>query len=69
MKFDDNATCTGTELAWLLGCTDRAVRGFATRGLAVRAGRGRYRLGESVRRIYRHHAESAAGRSGNRLAD
>jgi phage terminase Nu1 subunit (DNA packaging protein) len=70
VKLDDDATCTATELAWLLGCTDRAIRGYAARGLAVRAGkRGRYALGESTRRIHRHVAEAAAGRSGTGLAD
>ena len=70
MKLDDSATCSAAELAWLLGCTDRAIRGYLTRGLAIRAGkRGRYALGESVRRIHRHVAETAAGRSGSALAD
>jgi phage terminase Nu1 subunit (DNA packaging protein) len=70
VKLDDDATCTAPELAWLLGCTDRAIRGYLTRGLAVRAGkRGRYALGESVRRIHRHVAEAAAGRAGTGLAD
>jgi phage terminase Nu1 subunit (DNA packaging protein) len=36
--------------------------------LAVRAKRGRYFLGESVRRIHHHVAEEAAGRSGSELA-
>ena len=45
MKLDDSATCSAAELAWLLGCTDRAIRGYLTRGLAIRAGkRGRYAL-------------------------
>ena len=26
MKIDPNATCSGKELGWLLGCTHRAVR-------------------------------------------
>jgi phage terminase Nu1 subunit (DNA packaging protein) len=72
MKLNDEATATATELAWLLGCTDRAIRGHAARGLAVRAPgsrRGRYLLGESVRRIHRHAAETAAGRSGSALVD
>jgi phage terminase Nu1 subunit (DNA packaging protein) len=68
MKLDDNATCTGTELAWLLGLTDRAIRLYRSKGLAVRAKRGRYLLGPSVRRIHHHVAESAAGRAGNELA-
>jgi phage terminase Nu1 subunit (DNA packaging protein) len=69
MKLDDSATCTSTELAWLLGLTDRAIRLYRSKGLAVRAKRGRYLLGPSVRRIHHHVAESAAGRSGSALAD
>jgi phage terminase Nu1 subunit (DNA packaging protein) len=68
MKLDDNATCTSTELAWLLGLTDRAIRLYRSKGLAVRAKRGRYLLGQSVRRIHHHVAEQAAGRAGNELA-
>jgi terminase small subunit / prophage DNA-packing protein len=68
MKLDDSTTCTGAELAWLLGCTDRAIRGFANRGLAVRSVRGKYLLGESIRRIHHQSSEAAAGRSGNDLA-
>jgi phage terminase Nu1 subunit (DNA packaging protein) len=41
---------------------------YARKGLAVRAKRGRYILGESVRRIHHHASEAAAGRSGNDLA-
>jgi phage terminase Nu1 subunit (DNA packaging protein) len=69
MKLDDNATCTAAELSWLLGVTDRAVRLYARKGLAVRAKRGRYLLGPSVRRIHSHVAEAAAGRAGTSLAD
>jgi terminase small subunit / prophage DNA-packing protein len=68
MKLDDSATCTSTELAWLLGLTDRAIRLYRSKGLAVRAKRGRYLLGPSVRRIHHHVAETAAGRSGSELA-
>jgi phage terminase Nu1 subunit (DNA packaging protein) len=69
MKLDDNATCTSTELAWLLGLTDRAIRLYRSKGLAVRAKRGRYLLGPSVRRIHHHVAETAAGRAGSELTD
>jgi phage terminase Nu1 subunit (DNA packaging protein) len=69
MKLDDSATCTSTELAWLLGLTDRAIRLYRSKGLAVRAKRGRYLLGPSVRRIHHHVAETAAGRAGTSLAD
>jgi phage terminase Nu1 subunit (DNA packaging protein) len=69
MKLDDTTTCTSTELAWLLGLTDRSIRLYRSKGLAVRAKRGRYLLGPSVRRIHHHVAETAAGRSGSALAD
>jgi phage terminase Nu1 subunit (DNA packaging protein) len=68
MKLDETATCSAAELSWLLGVTERAVRGYASKGLAVRAKRGRYLLGQSVRRIHHHVAEEAAGRSGSELA-
>jgi terminase small subunit / prophage DNA-packing protein len=69
MKLDDDTVVTAAQLAWLTGLSDRALRGHANRGLAVRAGRGKYRLGESVRRLYHHASEAAAGRSGSALAD
>jgi phage terminase Nu1 subunit (DNA packaging protein) len=68
MKLNDEVTCTSTELAWLLGLTDRSIRLYRSKGLAVRAKRGRYLLGPSVRRIHHHVAETAAGRSGSELA-
>jgi phage terminase Nu1 subunit (DNA packaging protein) len=68
MKLDETATCSAAELSWLLGVTERAVRGYASKGLAVRAKRGRYLLGQSARRIHHHVAEQAAGRAGNELA-
>jgi phage terminase Nu1 subunit (DNA packaging protein) len=68
MKLDDSVTCTGAELGWVLGVTDRSIRSYAAKGLAVRAKRGRYLLGQSVRRVHHHVAEEAAGRSGAALA-
>jgi phage terminase Nu1 subunit (DNA packaging protein) len=72
MKFDEDTSATPAELAWLLGVTERAIRGYASRGLAVRVKgtrRGRYVLGESVRRIHHAVAEAAAGRAGTSLTD
>jgi phage terminase Nu1 subunit (DNA packaging protein) len=69
VRLNDEATCTAAELSWLLGVTERAVRKYASRGLAVRAKRGRYLLGQSVRRIHHAVAEAAAGRSGSELTD
>jgi phage terminase Nu1 subunit (DNA packaging protein) len=69
MKLDDETVVTAAQLAWLTGLSDRALRGYANRGVVVRAGRGKYRLGESVRRLYHHASEAAAGRSGTELAD
>jgi phage terminase Nu1 subunit (DNA packaging protein) len=69
MKLDDDTVVTAAQLAWLTGLGDRALRGYANRGVVVRAGRGKYRLGESVRRLYHHASEAAAGRAGTGLAD
>lgn len=44
-------TAGGKELAALLGITDRQVRNLADEGVAKRAGRGRYLLGESIRAV------------------
>jgi phage terminase Nu1 subunit (DNA packaging protein) len=69
MKLDDDTIVTAAQLAWLTGLSDRALRGYANRGVVVRAGRGKYLLGESVRRLYHHASEAAAGRSGTNLSD
>jgi terminase small subunit / prophage DNA-packing protein len=69
MKLDDDTVVTAAQLSWLLGLSDRALRNYANRGVVVRAGRGKYRLGESVRRLYHHASEAAAGRSGTNLSD
>ena len=69
MKIDDDTVVTAAQLSWLTGLGDRALRGYANRGVVVRAGRGKYRLGESVRRLYHHASEAAAGRAGTGLAD
>jgi hypothetical protein len=36
MKLDETATCSGAELSWLLGVTERAVRGYASKGPLAR---------------------------------
>jgi terminase small subunit / prophage DNA-packing protein len=69
MKLDDDTVVTAAQFSWLTGLSDRALRGYANRGIVVRAGRGKYRLGESVRRLYHHASEAAAGRSGTNLSD
>jgi terminase small subunit / prophage DNA-packing protein len=70
LKLDEDTVATAAQLAWLLGVSDRIIRTYAARGLAVRAGsRGRYVLGQSIRRIHAHVAETAAGRSGSELTD
>lgn len=69
MRLDDDTTIDAAQLSWLLGLSDRALRGYARKGLAVRAGRGKYRLGETVRRLYQHASEAAAGRAGTGLAE
>jgi phage terminase Nu1 subunit (DNA packaging protein) len=52
------------DLAKVIGVKDRTVREFADRGLVIRAGRGRYRLVESVRAYCDHLRATAAGRGG-----
>ena len=70
LKLDEDTVATAAQLAWLLGVSDRIIRTYAARGLAVRAGsRGRCVLGQSIRRIHAHVAEAAAGRSGSELTD
>lgn len=54
---------TAPELASWLGVSARSVTDLTTRGIVVRAGRGRYRLAESVRAYCGHLREQAAGRA------
>jgi terminase small subunit / prophage DNA-packing protein len=51
-------------LAHLLGVSEREVRNLAKAGIAVRAGRGRYRLQESVRHAFEHIRRTASQRGG-----
>jgi terminase small subunit / prophage DNA-packing protein len=55
---------TTAELAGLFGVSSRTVQNLAGRGIAVRAGRGRYRLAESIQAYCAHLREVAAGRGG-----
>jgi phage terminase Nu1 subunit (DNA packaging protein) len=50
MAPDDPSSVTASELADHLGVSPRSVTELARRGIAVRAGPGRWRLRESVRR-------------------
>lgn len=53
------------ELAEWLGCTDRAVRDYARRGVIAAAGRGRWPLRASVGAVVEHLRAQAAGRAGD----
>jgi len=48
----------------LLDLDERTIRKFAVSGIMVRAGKGEYALGPSVRNYVRHLREAAAGRQG-----
>src|SRR4051812_48572378 len=50
MARDDPGSVTASELADHLGVSPRSVTELARRGIAVRAGPGRWRLRESIRR-------------------
>lgn len=51
-------------LARWLGVTDKTVRELAKAGIVVRAGRGLYKLEESVRRYCEHIRRTASQRGG-----
>jgi len=53
---------SGVALAALLGVDERTVRDLASRGLVVKAGRGAYRVADSVRTYCHHLREMAAAR-------
>lgn len=57
------------DLASIIGVKDRTIRDFADRGLVIRAGRGRYRLVESVRAYCDHLRATASGRGGEQGVD
>lgn len=55
---------SGAVVARWLGITDHTVREMAKAGIVVRAGRGVYRLEESVRRAFEHTRQTASQRGG-----
>src|SRR5580692_12071614 len=55
---------SGLALARWLGVTDKTVRELAKAGIAVRGGRGLYKLEESVRRYCEHVRRTASQRGG-----
>jgi phage terminase Nu1 subunit (DNA packaging protein) len=61
MSDDENVVDAAALGSWL-GVHARRVRALAERGIAERAGRGRYRLRESVAAYIQHLREVAAGR-------
>lgn len=65
-------TCSGAELAVLLGINPRNVREWAQRGVLKRVKSGQFHVVESVQNYTAHLREQAAGRatsSGQNLAD
>lgn len=59
------ASVTADELGGLLGIAARTVRELATRGVLVKAARGRYDAPASIASYCRHLREIAAGRVGD----
>jgi phage terminase Nu1 subunit (DNA packaging protein) len=59
---------SGRQLAELWGCSDRAVRALAKRGIAVRVARGKYDLEKSTRNNDERLRAAAAGRNEGDLA-
>lgn len=51
-------------LAQLFDCDESAIRVLARKGIVVKAGHGKYLVGQSVRNYVRHLREIAAGRGG-----
>lgn len=52
------------EVADWIGASDRTVRELADKGIAVRVGRGKYDLRETIRNYSAHMREVSAGRGG-----
>ncbi len=55
---------SGPTLAHLLGVSEREVRNLAKARIAVRVGRGRYRLADSLRGVFDHLRRTASQRGG-----
>jgi phage terminase Nu1 subunit (DNA packaging protein) len=62
-KISDDAIVTGPELAKLLGITPTTVSKLGGDGTVVRCGRGRYRLGPSVRGYCESHRKASSHRT------
>ncbi len=59
--FDAEALVSAAELGLVLGVSDRWVRDLTKQGVLSKSGRGRYRLGESVRAHLAHRLETEVG--------
>jgi hypothetical protein len=62
-KISDDAIVTGPELAKLLGITPTTASKLGGDGVLVRCGRGRYRLGPSVRGYCESHRKASSSRT------
>jgi phage terminase Nu1 subunit (DNA packaging protein) len=62
-KISDDAIVTGPELAKLLGITPTTASKLGGDGVLVRCGRGRYRLGPSVRGYCESHRKASSHRT------
>lgn len=59
------AFASGSALAALFGCSERAVRALAADGVVKRVGRGQYDVRKSIKGYIAHLREQAAGRVGH----
>jgi phage terminase Nu1 subunit (DNA packaging protein) len=62
-KISDDAIVTGPEIAKLLGVTPTTVSKLGGDGVLVRCGRGRYRLGPSIRGYCESHRKASSHRA------
>jgi phage terminase Nu1 subunit (DNA packaging protein) len=60
---EDSDLVSVSELAGWLDCSTKSVTAYAAEGVVVRAGRGRYRLRQSIAGYIRSLRSSASGRS------
>ncbi len=61
---DDDIEVNGATLASVFACDERTIRSYASRDIAVKAGRGRYWLKASTRNLILHLRDTASGRGG-----
>ena len=54
-----------SQLAALFDCDEKTIRNLAAKGIVIKAGRGEYVLGQSIKAYVRHLREVAAGRKGS----